>query len=214
MRDREYPSDLIIRRGAFIWARALHAPNFDNGDNSLVGAFGQGLANTNAAFAATKAGDIPARIAAFERELVAHLIHVRENDGEPMNDADADWYRATMRNDKEAPTYWWSASLSTDYNPDAALTYAADKAGLPRNMFSWKSRVWLHNGFASSSFGYGAGDMYHYPLSDGRWLITDLRAGSGDDIEKLKAAVIEGRIDLRIEPAMPELNGPATAHRD
>lgn len=206
MREREYPSDLIIRRGAFIWARAMHNPQFDNGDNSLAGAFGQGLASTNATFAATKAGDIPSKIAAFESELVAHLLHVRANDGQPMNEADAEWYRATIRNDKETPTYWWSSSLSTDYNPDAALTYAADKSGLPRNMFSWKSRVWLHDGFVSSSFGYGAGDVYHYPLDDGRWLITDLRCGARDsDIEKIKSAAIDGRLDMRIEDAMPAL---------
>jgi hypothetical protein len=202
MRNREYPSDEIIQRAAHLWAEMMRQPKFDNGDPSFAGAMTKVLHDDVVAAQSAKVPDIEAAIGKFETELVVHLQTLRDKDGEPMSPEDAAWdQKATNRREGEKATYWWRAILGVDYHPDLTLRYAAERAGLPSSLFSWKTTMFMTTRYVSCSIGYGAPDEYHYPLGAGRWLITDLRC-DGKDIEAVKAAVLDGRLpELRVETA-------------
>lgn len=88
--------------------------------------------------------------------------------------------------------------LGTDYGPDKPLSEAAEAAGLPVSAFSWKSSVSFYaDDYVSASFGYGAPHMNHYPMPDGRWLITTL---SGGEMPTIIKAVMDGRLpELTVE---------------
>ena len=85
--------------------------------------------------------------------------------------------------------------LSVDYHPDKTLSTAAKAAGLQME-FPWKTTMWLSAGSLSLSAGYGAGSVYHYPLNDGRWLVTRLY---GEDIGKVVDYVQGGKPEFTIE---------------
>jgi len=201
MRDKKQIDDRLIERAAEIWARAIQSTQYDNGDNSIQGVMTEGLAAMNLKAALEKVEDFPAAVEKFRTELIAILKYSRDHEGEPMSEAD----RAEFWGDRELrfePTYSLECYLSTDYNPCQTLAIAADRAGLPHAVFSWKSTVYINQNSVSCSFGYGRPDVMHYPLPEGRWLITDIRANEtapGSDMAKVIDAVLAGRLDLEVE---------------
>ena len=103
-----------------------------------------------------------------------------------------------MRDSDEYFPKW----LDVDYGPCKELANAADKAGIPKSQFSCKSTVSMHDNHVSTSFGYGAENINHYPLSDGSWLLTTL---SGSDMDKVKQSALDGNpLGLTIEAAKEE----------
>lgn len=164
-------TDQIIQRAAELWGRKLHNPAFDNGDNSAAGGMTHMLATMNIQSAKGDVGDIVKSVEMFKKELVKSLIAARES-GEYF------------------PTW-----LDTDYHPCKELAEAAGKAGIPGSLFSCKSSVSMYEDSVGTSFGYGAGTVYHYPLPGGKWLITSLR---GEDISKIIDLVVSGN-DLGLE---------------
>ncbi len=124
----------------------------------------------------------------FREALVTNMKFARDHEGEP-----------TGKEGQYGPeTYYFDRCLSTDYSPDKSLREAADEAGIPHKLFSWKSSVNVYDPAAvCASFGYAAPAIYHYPLSGGRWLITKLR---GEDMPLIIKAVEEGRLpELHVE---------------
>lgn len=82
--------------------------------------------------------------------------------------------------------------LSVDYGPDKILQEAKDEVGLEME-FPWKTVMHLLNGHLDVSEGYGTEYLHHYPLIDGRWLLTTLH---GSDIAKVVALVEQGITDV------------------
>lgn len=186
--EREKVSDVIIERAVELWCRALRNPKFNNGDNSEAGFFTAGLAYMTADTAAGET-EVDKAIERFREALVTNMKFLRDHDGEPTG----------RQNEYGRPeTYYFDACLSTDYHPDENLRRAADQAGIPHKLFSWKSSVNVYDPAAvCAKFGYAAPDFYHYPLSGGRWLITQLR---GRDMPLIIKAVEEGRLpELHVE---------------
>ena len=189
MRNKtDYP-DQIIERAAAIWARALRRPEFDNGDTSSTGGLAGMMASMNAASATPD--DLDTKIDAFETILADRLKWLREHDGEKTGEI-----RNAGKPNEWAECHYFTTHLNVDYGPCAELAWAADRAGIPASLFSWKSSVDIQEGYVSARFGYGAGDVNHYPMPDGRWLLTDLRGTwrGPSDMEKIIAAVAAGTL--------------------
>ncbi len=193
--EREKVSDVIIERAVELWCRALRKPRFDNGDNSDAGFFGAGLAYMNADTAAGET-ELDKSIERFREALVTNMKFARDHEGEPTGE----------QGQYGPETYYFDHCLSTDYSPDKGLREAADEAGIPHKLFSWKSSVNVYDPAAvCASFGYGAPAVYHYPLSGGRWLITKLR---GEDMPLILKAVEEGRLpELHVEEPTEAAHG-------
>lgn len=177
-------SDEIIERGVELWCRALRAPRYDNGDKSMIGFIGMGMASENARH--DREGiDMAERIEAWREALVKHLRYQRDNDGKEGVDGE---------------TIYFYSNLSCDYGPCREMAVAANEVGIPHSAFSYKSTVYLDRDCVSAGFGYGKPYEQHYPLPDGRWLITSLR---GEDMPKIIAAVMDGRLpELEVEGCM------------
>jgi hypothetical protein len=158
-------SNKIIERAVELWCRKLHRPVFDNGDDSLAGIFTEGLATMNINSAVQSVDNLHASIEQFRTALTRDLIEKR--------DSNEHFY----------------SFLSVDYGPCEDLAKAADEAGIPHDLFSVKSTVQVDATKVSTSFGYGAEYINHYPLPCGGWLITTL---TGSDIDKITEHVCSG----------------------
>ena len=86
-------------------------------------------------------------------------------------------------------------TLGADYGPDRILSECAEAAGLEVE-FPWKTVMHVYDDRVSLSYGYGAEDEYHYPLEDGRWLVTKLL---GSDIDKVIEYVNGGSPEFHVE---------------
>lgn len=195
-RDRTYPSDRIIERGVELWCRAIRRPMRDNGDNSERGIMTVGLAYMNLDSAMAKVEDLDASIERFRAALTDRLKFLRDHDGEKTGTTD----------DRGNPRHhYFDRFLSTDYHPDLDLRLAAEAAGLPPTLFSWKSTVQLLDDCVGASFGYGAPNVYHYPLCDGSWLICRLR---GEDMPTIVRAAEDGTLNgLAVERPTERADG-------
>lgn len=189
MRTKARVSDEIIDRVALLWARAIKRPEFDNGDDTPRGGLASAMAASLAEKAIASAPDYELRVEAFRMALAAGMKHDRDHAGEPHPNPRYEGHVIDLR-----------PLTGSDYGPDATLSAAAEIAGLPASVFPWKSTVDFYGGDSLSvSFGYGAADVNHYPLSGGRWLITSLRL-NGSDRAAIIAAVEEGRLpELTVE---------------
>lgn len=178
-------SDRIFERAAELWARMLLKPKFDNGDSSANGFMSAGLValgnnniRSNPGFETT--------VGHFREVLAERLKFLRDHDGEPTG--------------KMSELYRMENSLDVDYDPDATLRWAAMTAGFERvdkTLFPWKTRMQFYGNYVAVSYGYRAPEIYHYPLSDGRWLICRLR---GEDMPKIIEAIETGKsIGFEIE---------------
>ena len=183
--------DIIIERAVELWCRALRRPDHDNGDRSFAGVLGAAIGNTVAERQIAAIPDYAAAIEVFRAALVERLKYKRDHEGEPTGE----------QNSNGSPRmHWLSCSLNTDYHPDDDLAFAADKAGIPHSAFSIKSRVSFYDAsHVSAAFGDAAVPLCHFPLPDGRWVITRL---SGDDMPLILQAVQDGRLpELTVEAA-------------
>ncbi len=165
--------DVMISRAVELWCRKLFTPKFDNGDDSGSGLFGNMLASININKAQCDTIDLPNKVEIFRESLTKNLIKSRDS---------GDYFNS------------W---LDVDYQPCEALSNSAKEAEIPEVLFSVKSNVSIRDDYVTESFGYGTETLYHYQLSDGRWLITSL---TGSDIEKIKKQIINGNsLGLTIE---------------
>jgi hypothetical protein len=160
MRREEPAPENIRRRAITLWQDILRGPKYDNGDKSAMGGLGMALAFQ----LASKHTPTEEQIAAFGEALFTALSTPDEYGVYPYG-------------------------LHVDYHPDRVLGDAADAAGINPSRFSIKTGMWINHGFVSISEGYGAESVNHYPLEDGRWLVTTL---SGSDIDKVKEYVLGG----------------------
>ena len=163
----------MIVRAAEIWGKALHNPKFDNGDNSQAGGLGHMLATMNMQNAKENVPSLVDQVEKFKKVLVSNLIAQRDS---------GEYFRG------------W---LDTDYHPCKELAGAANEAGIPHNLFSCKSTVMINEDCVGASFGYGSERINHYPLPNGKWLLTTL---TGSDITKIIDQVMNGNLmGLRVE---------------
>lgn len=158
------PTELTARRAAEIWKGMLRAPKFDNGDDSSTGCMASMMARMIP-------GNITEeRLDAFGERLVQLIMTPSGNNG----------------------SYFPDCSLFVDYGPCVALRDAAMQAGLDCE-FPWKTHVHVGEGYVSVRHGYSAEPAFHYPLGDGKWLVTPLN-GHASEIEKIKRFVIDGTL--------------------
>lgn len=191
-------SDIIIDRVAELWARMLKNPKFDNGDTSSNGGMALALAVIGSA-SHTKDAAFVAKVDAFKGILAERLKFLRDHDGEVM--PESEWQ--DLGGNYRVTNYRFRHHTSVDYDPDELLDWAARAAGFEhtgKTLFPWKTDVSFYDeNCVSVSAGYGAEQLYHYPLSNGRWLICELR---GNDMPKIIAAIEAGLLavaDFTIE---------------
>jgi hypothetical protein len=155
-------SQNIVDRAIELWCRELYNPVHDNGDKGPNGVASFALSNMNAQHSLDATDDLQGKVELF---------------------------RIEMRKYFSEPAEYHDTWLSTDYHPCESMAVAADKVGIPHNLFSHKSTVNLNEDSVCASFGYGAAGVYHYPLPSGGWLITSLH---GDDIDKVIDSIAKG----------------------
>lgn len=163
-------SDKMIDRAVNLWAKKLCAPFFDNGDTSPNAPLIAGLAAMNIESAKDRTGDIVPKLSMFKEHLSKSLKEARDS-GE-----------------------YFPSWLDVDYGPCKELAEAATAADIDHTLFSCKSTVSINEGYISTSFGYGAPYIYHRPLDNGNWLISDLTGGA--DFEKVLALCNDGKNPL------------------
>ncbi len=174
---KEFP-DKIIKKAVDLWCKQLLSPFFDNGDNSFIGMMGQALATMKIEADRSKIEDMERRIEVFREALTEELFRLRDC---PEQDE------------------YFQTWLYVDYHPCPLLAMAADKDRIPHSQFSCKSNVHIRPKFIASRFGYGADYLYHYPLEDGRWLVTTI-TGSDDEMSKIFNHVLNGNeLDFYID---------------
>jgi hypothetical protein len=162
-------SDRIINKAVDLWCKKLVAPSFDNGDKSERGFMAAGLTGMVVEKETEGIHDMADRIEKFRAAVTDELIRLRDNPGKDE---------------------CFSFGLDTDYHPCRILAEAAEKAGIPESLFSWKSSVSMREDYVSTSFGYVAPYIRYYPLSDGRWLVIDLTGYN--DMQKVIDSVVNG----------------------
>jgi hypothetical protein len=177
------PNERIVDRAVAIWVELLTKPKYDNlGKNSGESATSQ-MQNTMASVLAERCpknntSDVLTR---FAKELKPFLM-------EPTEYTTVNYKKETVT-EKRMFNY-----LSVDYHPDIPLAMAAERAGLTMQ-FPWKTSMFIDNNYVSVSNGYGAERIYHYPLSNDRWLAAAI---SGDDVVKIIKLVEDGVLDLEL----------------
>lgn len=169
---RDEPNERITDRAVALWIRMLRNPKYDNMGETGTPEERQinAMAGKRASMRSSNAtNDI---LALFGKELRRRIL------------------------DSEQPLYS-RTSLSVDYGPDTILADAAEHAGLEMQ-FPWKTNIYIRSTCLSVSFGYGAEAVYHYPMDDGRWLVTCLH---GSDIHKVIDYVTGGAPAFDVEEA-------------
>lgn len=177
------PNPRIVARAANLWIGLLSNPKYDNLGANSPEPLGSVRVNRMASIMTSllpknNTQDVLQR---FGKELEKILLAPYEWQSE--------W------NGKKETHVSIFRELSVDYHPDVALSSAAKAAGLEMK-FPWKTSMWIDEQWLSLSCGYGAPTVYHYPLTNGRWLTAKL---SGDDMLKIIALVESGEIGLRWE---------------
>ena len=169
--DNYAPTELTAKRAASIWRKLLADPVYDNlgdGPASPEDRFNTGMANAMISMLPNNATN--ELLDAFETKLAKELLN-------------------------ETRDPYIRTSLSVDYHPCEILQFCADRVGL--NMqFPWKTSMNVHGDHLSVRAGYGAPSMFHYPLPDGRWLVTTLH---GSDISKVIDLVQGGTPEFTVE---------------
>lgn len=169
----------ILDRAVFLWCRALAAPVYRNerpGHETLPNLMAATLVEQK------PRNNDAATLQRFGQALKYLLIH-----GTPLKNADGTTMLCADR------------YLNVDYGPCVTLRIAAERAGLEME-FPWKSGMHLNETGVGFHVGYGAEDLEHYQLPDGRWLVTTLR---GSDISKVLQLVAAGAEGWTVEDAVP-----------
>lgn len=176
MKESDYaPTERTADRAVELWKRMLHSPKYDN-----VGDTGSPKERATQRMASMLAATIPSN--ATEDVLDAFGVELKR-----------------LLLDDSLSVYSRS-SLGVDYGPDKLLSDAAAVAGLKME-FPWKTNMSICCAYVSVSSGYGAECVYHYPLDDGRWLVTTL---NGSDISKVIEYAIGGAPTFDIEDNLCE----------
>ena len=156
MRDSIKPDspeyNRLIDRFIMIWKEFITYPKFDNGDNSETGIMTFLLQSS---IQANSGKPTPEQLEAFGKRLKELL---------------------TTPNDRG----FYKTHVSTDYGPDATLADAMEFASITSEA-PWKTSTYINVNSNSLSIasGYGAESQHHYPLKNGKWLVTTLQ---GSDI--------------------------------
>lgn len=174
MHDKE-PSLQMWERAAELWVRMLRNPKYDNLGDGPAEPQERLISN----FAGAMATMIPSN--ATEEKLEEFRCELIRR----MSDSSVDLYRRQ--------------SQHVDYGPDGFLHDCAKAVGLKME-FPWKTNVWVNSECISVRNGYGADSVHHYPLGDGRWLVTTL---GGRDISKVIEYVQGGKPEFTIEVTHP-----------
>lgn len=182
----------IYDRVAKLWADMLRNPRFDNGDSSANGAMALGLASVGNTRRQNDA-EFSAKVDRFETILADRLKFLAAHDGEEMPESEWEVYSHITFKKYHKVTH-----LDCDYDPDRTLEWAALQAGfanVAKTLFPWKTNMSFYDslGAIALSAGYAAEDVYHYPLSDGKWLLCNLR---GNDMPSIIAAVEAGTLTI------------------
>jgi len=165
------PSEQTAKRAAELWRRMLENPKYD-----ALGSTGTPEDVRNMGMASVMASVLP-------NNATAELL-----------DALAEELAKQLMN-PDRSTYE-RISLGVDYGPDLLLAEVAKTVGLEMQ-WPWKTRMYIDGDrCVSVSAGYGAEDVYHYPLPGNRWLVTTL---SGSDIVKVIEYVDGGHPEFVIE---------------
>jgi len=147
------PNEKIIDHAVALWKKALHLPVYDAGYG------GMGLAMAMLQLSKGPNNSTDEVLEKFGVELKKLLMV-----GKPIPDSDGK---------VEYIDY-----LRVDYDPCKTLSKAAQIAGL-ETAFPVKTTMYIYNDHVKFSIGYGQPGEIHYPLKDGRWLVTSLQ---GDDM--------------------------------
>jgi len=161
------PNEKIVDRAVEIWKRLLRNPKYDNlGKDMRDCTFEDAMPNLMASVLTAKlpSNATPEVLDKFGKALKRRLLTTDEKYG------------------------FYIASLHVDYDPDRTLRDAADEVGL-KMQFPWKTNMHIHESCVAVGDGYAAPFVYHYPLSNNRWLMTTLY---GTDIDKVIKLVEEG----------------------
>ncbi len=180
--ERKIPSN-IIERTAELWMRWIANPRFDNGDRTGGSDFAMLMAITAAAPHSEET------LKAFKSALIDHLTFMQEHDGQEIPEGERG---VADRFGRIRGSYYFQTGLSCDYDPDEALVIAAHAAGITKTgktVFPWKTDTYMRPDCIIVSAGYAAANVYHYPLSDGRWFVTDLNGG--ENMQTLLAQIDE-----------------------
>jgi hypothetical protein len=178
---RDEPNPRIVDRAVELWKRMLANPEYKaTGDES-------GLEDQlTMARAASMAKMVPSNAAPERLEAFGVALKQRLLTASP-----------------EYGTY--PDTLHVDYGPDAVLGDAAKEVDLKLE-WPWKTRMHLYDDRVGLAAGYAAGTVYHYPLSNGRWLMTTLQ---GSDITKIIEYVDGGQPTFDIEATEAAILAPA-----
>lgn len=161
----------LAHKAAELWMKLIYPPEYDNGDKTATG----GLTSIMAAMMPNNASDDNIKL--FGENVVKLLLEKwpdRKEDG---------WY-----------------SLDSDYDPCELLSTAANEADL-KIKFPWKINLDIipRYNYVSVSAGYGAPYVYHYPLENGKCLVTTIR-GEEEDMNKIKDYIINGTpLEFKVE---------------
>jgi len=158
-REEYVPNERIVDRAVDLWIRALRKPEYNNGggiESSMASALASMIPKNND----------EETLARFGVELKKLLMNGR----------------VTKYGDGESYTHY-ATYMGVDYDPDATLCAASEAAGL-KMQFPWKTDMHVWTNYVQFSIGYGSRGLYHYPLSDGKWLLTTL-AGAPEHITGL-----------------------------
>lgn len=168
--DRKSFTDNFLKlanKAADIWKSLLKSPVYDNGDKSENGILATALAMQLPSNTTDELLD------KFKEALVKKLSEKWDEGG----------------------MHFW---MDVDYGPCGILDEAAEEAGL-NVQFPWKTSVSIHleSKAVSVSAGYGAEDIIHYDLENGKWLVTTLH---GSEVEKIKDHVVNGTpLEFKVE---------------
>lgn len=176
------PNETIVDRAVELWVRAINKPKFDNGGKD----FGNFMAGQLAGMMADKHVPTEGQLAVFRMELKTLL----------MNEVSMEQLRDEPETEKSLR--YFHTSLGVDYGADLILSCAAKRSSIHESLFPWKTNMSLSAGYVCFGVGYQSPWMYHYPLSDGRWLVTQL---AGEDIGKVIEYVEGGKPEFDIEEA-------------
>lgn len=185
MYRREYqPNPVIVDRAVKLWVNALRKPEYKmhaDGDRSAEAARSAAMLN----WATEKQNENNQDEEVLKKFAVA-LKDILMNK------------QASSRN----PDYiHYVDYLAVDYHPCEELEKAAEVAGL-KMMFPIKTTMQLDEDYVSFSMGYGVQTSNHYPLKDGRFLVTTLR---GSDISKIIDHYNTGNpLSLDVDTPVPE----------
>ncbi len=174
---RDHPlNPILVDRAVELWKRALAAPVYNNlapGEDHMPSML------TNMMLTVAPKDNTPEKLKAFGEALKARIES-------PTTSHDGTF------------TYY-EDYMGVDYHPSRLLKDAAEDVGL--NMpFPIKTGLNIDDDCVSFHMGYASSTMYHYPLADGRWLVTDLTGRA--DMLKIIACINAGHdLGLTIEPA-------------